>query len=233
MKPFLALLFISLIWGFTPDSYAQQAYSDYEIESDTIYPEKKLKLSLEYMGATTKISEGGIRSQDVYGQSGALHVEYPVAQDVRIRVGVGLLQVGEKILAEPNLEFRFIEETYTHTYVYVPVGLRLISGNYFIIPEIGFAFNRSNRIDTYQISFLNDEGREEEFRFSSDIQLTEGSFSSLTIPIALSAGVLIPIKQDIGITISAKIFTSTNSIVKDITRKNRYSGAGLVVGLVF
>lgn len=195
--------------------------------------EKKLKLSLEYMAATTKISEGGIRNQNKYGQSITFHAEYPVAQDARLRVGIGLLEVGEKILGEPNPDFRFIEETFTHSYIYIPVGLKLVSGNYFIIPEIGFAINRSNRVDTYQITFAEEEEEEEIFESSNDIVLIEGSFNSVTIPLALTVGVFIPIKQDIGVSLSARIFTSTTSIVKDISRKNRYSGAGLVVGFHF
>lgn len=218
MRPVLAFLTLSLLCYFSNVSFGQ---------------EKKLKLSLEYMAATTKISEGSIRNQNKYGQSITVHAEYPVAQDARLRLGFGLLEVGEKVLGEPNSDFRFIEETYTHSYIYVPVGLKLLSGNYFIIPELGLGFNRSNRVDTYQVTFEEEVEDEEIIEFSNDVILTEGSFNTFTFPIALTVGIIIPIKQDIGVSISARIFTSTNSIVKDISRKNRYSGAGLVAGIHF
>ena len=218
MRPVLAFLTLSLLCNFSIVSFGQ---------------EKKLKLSLEYMAATTKISEGSIRNQNKYGQSATFHAEYPVAQDARLRVGIGLLEVGEKVLGQPNSDFRFIEETYTHSYIYVPIGLKLMSGNYFIIPELGLGFNRNNRVDTYQITFEEEVEDEEIIEFSNDIILTEGSFNAVTIPIALTVGIFIPIKQVIGVSISARIFTSTNSIVTDISRRNRYSGAGLVVGIHF
>lgn len=218
MRLILAILTFSLMCDLSTQLFGQ---------------EKKLKLSLEYMAATSKISEGGIRNQNKYGQSITLHAEYPVAQDARLRLGIGILEVGEKVLAEPNPDFRFIEETFTHSYIYVPVGLKLLSGNYFIIPEVGLGFNRSNRVDTYQITFEEKVEDEEIIEFSNDIILTEGLFNHITIPISLTVGIFIPIKQDIGASISARIFTSTNSIVKDISRKNRYSGAGLVIGFHF
>ena len=143
-------------------------------------------------------------------------------------MGIGFLNTGSfarQEVTNNQLGLRRVTFFQNYNYVFIPIGAKISIGSYYALPEIGLAFNVSNK--TRQITEFTDGQVVKETR---DMQLNFGTHNPLTIPLNIAIGRNINVGK-FSFSTGIKGYYSLNQVVKDVVRDNQYFGFGIFIGM--
>ena len=189
--------------------------------------ENKFNLSVEYSPNYSRLSNEVVNEKFKLSHNALLRIRYNTNGKIKPTIGLGFLNTGEfessQIGGQLGIEsVKFIQN---HNYLMVPIGFKYSIGRLFILPEIGFALNISNK--TRQITQFSNGETERETR---DMGLNTGEFNKLTIPILVSIGTDLEL---LGKSFSTgfKGYYGLNQVVNNVPRNNHYFGFGILLAM--
>lgn len=189
--------------------------------------ENKFNLTVEYSPNFSKLTDEVVDEKFKLSHNATLRISYNAHGKIKPSIGLSFLNTGELEKSEigGQLGIESVKFVQNHNYLMIPIGFRYTIGRLYILPEIGFALNISNR--TRQITqFSNGETERE----TQDMGLNFGEFNKLTIPILVSIGTDLELFGK-SFSTGIKGYYGLNQVVNDVPRNNHYFGFGILLAM--
>ena len=189
----------------------------------------KFAVSLEYSPNYSKITDNFVEEKMKFSHNIFLKSEYIIKGNIHPTFGIGFLNTGGQELAKNIGELEIEEVIYKHNYNYlfIPFGVNIKINNIYLNPELGIAYNISNKMMT--ITKYSDGKVEKK---SQDEDLYSGKLNSISIPVLLSLGYEFNLGK-VNFLSGIKGYYGINKVIGDIPRNTHYYGLGLLLGLKF
>jgi hypothetical protein len=189
--------------------------------------EKKFGITVEYSPNYSKLTDEVVNERFKLSHNALLRISYNTNGKIKPTIGLGFLNTGELEKSEigGQLGIESVKTIHNYNYLFVPIGVKINFGRLYLLPEMGFGINLSNK--TKQITkYTNGEIKKE----TRDEQLIFGKFNKLSIPMSLSFGIDFMV-GNISFSTGLKGYLSLNQVVRDVPRKNQYFGFGLILAV--
>ena len=190
--------------------------------------ENKFALTIEYSPNFSKITDEIVDESGKLSHNALLRLEYQTKSIVNPTIGIGILNTGEQVKIRffgGQLGINEIKFIHNYNYVFVPIGVNINFGRFYILPEIGIGLNISNK--TKEVRLLTSGEKEITVQ---DAQLNSGEFNDITVPFMFSYGNYFKIKNKL-LVVGFKGYYGLNQLVKKVPRSNHYYGFGINLGL--
>lgn len=199
--------------------------------SQTLFSQEnnKFRLTVEYSPNYSRLTDEIVNERFKLSHNALLRISYNSKGIIKPTIGLGFLNTGELEHSEIGglLGIESVKFIENHNYLMIPIGFKYSIGRLYILPEIGFALNISNRIR--QITEFSNGETERETR---DMELNIGEFNKLTMPIFLSIGTDLELFGKLFST-GLKGYYGLNQVVNDVPRNNHYFGFGILFAINF
>lgn len=197
--------------------------------SQTLFSQEnnKFRLTVEYSPNYSRLTEEVVNERFKFSHNALLRISYNTKAKLKPTIGLGFLNTGELQRSEigGQLGIESVKFIQNHNYVMIPIGFKYSIGRLFILPEIGFALNISNK--TRQITEFSNGEIERETR---DMGLNFGEFNKLTIPILVSIGTDLELFGK-SFSTGLKGYYGLNQVVNNVPRDNHYFGFGILLAM--
>ncbi|MFN8339394.1 MAG: hypothetical protein U0T36_10295 [Saprospiraceae bacterium] len=186
---------------------------------------KKLILSIEYSPNLSQLTSGFITETPKISHHVVLRAGLMTHRNIIPSIGfgyfnTGFVESGFTNISGPIQSLKFV---HNYNYLYIPIGAKIKFNDLYFLPELGLAFNLSNRV-TQVVEFSN--GITD--RKTRNEVLNFGEFNKLSIPISLSVGKDFKFLNQ-AMSAGIKTYYDINKVVKGVTSNNHYYGIGLVL----
>ena len=187
----------------------------------------KFNLTVEYSPNLSRLTNEIVKEKSKLSHNALLRIGYNTNGKITPTIGLGFLNTGEFESSEVGgqLGIESVKFIQNHNYLMVPIGFKYSIGRLYILPEIGFALNISNK--TRQITQFSNGETERETR---DMGLNFGEFNKLTIPILLSIGTDLELFGK-SFSTGLKGYYGLNQVVNNVPRNNHYFGFGILLAM--
>jgi hypothetical protein len=197
--------------------------------SQTLFSQEnnKFRLTVEYSPNYSMLTDEVVNERFKLSHNALFRISYNSKGKLKPTIGLGFLNTGELERSEigGQLGTESVKFIQNHNYLMIPIGFKYSIGRLFILPEIGFALNISNK--TRQITEFSNGETERETR---DMGLNSGEFNKLTIPFFLSIGTDLELFGK-SFSTGLKGYYGLNHVVNDVPRNNHYFGFGIILAM--